>query len=111
MLVLAGNRGNNNVEKREFFGAVSDFCSAGTPGAEGSQEERQSLGETQILTNPARQSFAFGEGKRKGSVTPKSRKRQLEPYRTQSSILPSFVLLGARRRLNQPRKLNYFSFS
>ena len=50
-LLPMGNQGDNKVENGGF-GAVSDFCSPETPGLEGSQEERQSLGETQILTKP-----------------------------------------------------------
>lgn len=61
--------------------------------------------------NLAWQSFAFGEVKRKGSNTPKSRKQRLEPYKLQSSFIAGFVLLGVRRCLNQPCKLNYFQLS
>lgn len=45
-LPLVGNRRDHGGA----FGAVSDFWSAETPWPEGSQEERQSWGETQTLT-------------------------------------------------------------
>lgn len=70
-LLLVENQGDSNVENG-VIGAVSDLCSAETPGPEGSQEERQSWEKHKSSPSPAQQSFAFGEGKRKGSDTPKS---------------------------------------
>lgn len=94
-LPLVGNQGDHGG----VFGAVSDFCSAEMPWPEGSQEERQSWGETQTLTKSRSAELCIwgSEEKRlEHTKNPENSGWSLTSSRVPSSLgLPFWVCEGA----------------